>query len=128
MKAVLQERASVWDQLCEANGSEKKVVGKCKMCKLSAKKKDALQRIAEAESAGQDETVTDADIKAADAVTPESTSDWCCMYRVLSLQEDFRTEKLMIQHYLEGRGHKVIFLLKFHCEFAPIEMLWGFGK
>ena len=85
------KHASVWDQLCKANGSAKKVVGKCKTCKLLAKKKDALWRIAEVESAGQDETVTDADIKAADAVTPESTSDWCCMYQVLSLQEDFRT-------------------------------------
>ena len=87
-----------------------------------------MQRIAEAEAAGQDETVTDADIKAAYVIVPDSNSDWCCMHRVISLQEDFKTEKPMIQHFLEGRGHKVIFLPKFHCEFAPIEMLWGFGK
>lgn len=128
MKAMLQEHGSVWACLCEEKGGEKKVVGKCAVCKLLAAKKDAMQRVAEAEAAGQDDMLTDADIEVADAPIVESTSDWCCMYRVISLQEDFQTEKPMIQHFLEGRGHKVIFLPKFHCEFAPIEMLWGFGK
>ena len=128
MKIMLKERVSVWEHLCEENGGEKKVVGRCNVCKLSAAKKCAMQRVAEAEAAGQDETLTDADIDAADASIPESTNDWCCMYRVTSLQEDFKTEKPMIQHFLEDQGHKVVFLPKFHCEFAAIEMLWGFGK
>jgi hypothetical protein len=54
--------------------------------------------------------------------------DWCCMYRVLSLQEDFATEKPMLQRYIESRGHVCMFLPKFHCELNPIEMLWGFAK
>lgn len=63
MKVMLQERESVWERLCAENSGEKKVVGKCKTCKLSAAKKDAMRRIAEAEAAGQDETITDADIE-----------------------------------------------------------------
>lgn len=33
----------------------------------------------------------------------ESKNDWCCMYHILSLQEDFANEKSMLQHYIEGR-------------------------
>ena len=89
MKAMLQECVSVWDQLCDENG-EKKVVGKCKTCKLSAKKKDVMRWIAEAEAAGQEETA-------------DSINDWCCMYQVILLQ-DFITEKPIIQDFLE-QGH-----------------------
>lgn len=53
MKAMLQERTSVWRTLSESPGNEKKVVGKCAACKMSEMKKDALRRIAEAEAAGQ---------------------------------------------------------------------------
>ncbi|KIM71628.1 hypothetical protein PILCRDRAFT_24977, partial [Piloderma croceum F 1598] len=52
----------------------------------------------------------------------------CCMYCVLSLQEDFANEKSVLQHYIEGRGHICMFLLKFHCELNPIKMVWGFMK
>ena len=54
--------------------------------------------------------------------------DWCCLYRVLSLQDDFTNEKPMIQHYVEGWSHVCIFLPKFHCKLNTIEMLWGFMK
>ncbi|KZP12922.1 hypothetical protein FIBSPDRAFT_913191 [Athelia psychrophila] len=54
--------------------------------------------------------------------------DWCCIHCVLSLQEDFVTEKPKIQHFLESRGHLCIFLPKFHCELNPIEMHWGYVK
>lgn len=128
MKVMLQERVSVWDKLCTARGGEHKVVGRCKMCKLSVAKKDALRRIAEAEAAGQDDTLTDADLAAANSDATDSSDDWCCMYCVISLQEDFRKEKPMLQHFLEDCGHKCIFLPKFHCELAPIELLWGYAK
>ncbi|KAG2335897.1 hypothetical protein BDR05DRAFT_897530 [Suillus weaverae] len=50
------------------------------------------------------------------------------MYRVLSLQEDFATEKPMIQHYIESHGHVCMFLPKFHCKLNPIKLLWGYAK
>jgi hypothetical protein len=55
-------------------------------------------------------------------------SDWCCMYQVLFLQENFVMAKPMLQHYIEGRGHICMFLPKFHCELNPIEILWGYAK
>ena len=67
----------------------------------------------------------------AQAHAPESSepvSNWCCMHRVLSLQDNFANEKPMLQHYVEGRGHICMFLPKFHCELNPIEMLWGYAK
>ena len=123
MKAVLQERESVWDELvANCNG---RVVGKCKECSKSQAKRDAERRVADAEAMGQEDTL--ADDEAQDAA-PTPVSDWCCIYRVLSLQEDFATEKPMLQHYIEGRGHICMFLPKFHCELNPIEMLWGYAK
>jgi len=127
MKAVLQERESVWAELVERN---KKVVGKCKECQKSQAKKDAERRVAAAEAMGQEDTLEEADL--AQVEEPDTDSElrdeWCCMYRVLSLQEDFANKKPMLQHYIEGRGHVCMFLPKFHCELNPIEMLWGFAK
>ncbi|KZT18966.1 hypothetical protein NEOLEDRAFT_1183825 [Neolentinus lepideus HHB14362 ss-1] len=53
---------------------------------------------------------------------------WCCMFWALSLQEDFLTEKCLIQQSLEQKGHICKFLPKFHCELNPIEMVWGYAK
>lgn len=128
MCAVVQERTSLWDKLVEEVGCEKKVVGKCEKCKKSQIKKDAERRVAMAEAAEQEDTVTDKDLAVAEAPIIKSDSKWCCLYRVLSLQDDFINEKPMIQHYLEGRGHICIFYPKFHCEFNAIEMLWGYAK
>jgi len=60
-----------------------------------------------------------------DAVHPLST---CCMRRVISLQQDFIDEKPLLQIIIEEAGHKCYFLPKFHCEFNPIEMYWGWVK
>jgi hypothetical protein len=126
MKAVLQERESVWDELvANCNG---RVVGKCKECSKSQAKRDAERRVADAEAMGQEDTLADDDVMQAQDAAPTPVSDWCCMYRVLSLQEDFTTEKPMLQHYIEGRGHICMFLPKFHCELNPIGMLWGYAK
>ena len=126
MKAVLQERESVWDELnTRCNG---KVVGKCKCCKKSQTKKDAERRVAAAEAMGQEDTLTDDDISQPAEVVAAPANQWCCMYRVLSLQEDFTNEKSLIQHYLEGRGHICMYLPKFHCELNLIELLWGYAK
>ena len=125
IKVVLQERESVWDELVSRC---KKVVGKCKECSKSQAKKDAERRVAEAEAMGQEDTLQDENVSQAHEPKSEPVSDWCCMYRVLSLQEDFVTEKPMLQHYIESHGHVFMFLPKFHCELNPIEMLWGFTK
>jgi hypothetical protein len=128
MKVVLQERESVWDQLTD-RCKGKAPVGKCKDCTKSQAKKDAERRVAEAEAMGQEDTVAEEDIsRSQEPETIELKNDWCCMYRVLSLQEDFANEKSMLQHYIEGRGHICMFLPKFHCELNPIEMVWGFMK
>ncbi len=50
------------------------------------------------------------------------------MHWVLVLQEDFRSEKPLIQSIIENAGHVCLFLPRFHCELNPIEMLWGYGK
>src|ERR1700720_879451 len=98
MKAVLQERESVWDELV-ANGNGR-VVGKCKSCSKSQAKKDAERRVAEAKSMGQENTLADDIIaQAQEPMMTEPASDWCCMYRALSLQEDFATKKPMLRHY-----------------------------
>ena len=47
---------------------------------------------------------------------------------VLANHEDFRTEKTIVEHFLESRGHIVYFLPKFHCELNPIERVWGQAK
>lgn len=126
MKAVLQERESVWDELSTRCGG--KVVGKCKSCSKSQLKKDAERRVAQAEAMGMEETLTDAEIAQAEEAITAPENSWCCMHRVLSLQDDFANEKPLLQHYIEGQGHVCLFLPKFHCEFNPIEMVWGYAK
>src|SRR2546430_1555468 len=52
----------------------------------------------------------------------------CCMKRILSLQEDFKSQKSQIQEEIEKKGHKCIFYPKYHCELNFIEMYWGAAK
>ncbi|KZP15171.1 hypothetical protein FIBSPDRAFT_921259, partial [Athelia psychrophila] len=108
MKVVLQERESAWDEFERRRGG-KKLLGKCKDCQMSNIKKDAARQLALAEAMGTDDTISDEVLEAAQS-------------------EDFVNEKPRIQHYLESRGHKCLFLPKFHCELNPIEMLWGYVK
>ncbi|KIO19348.1 hypothetical protein M407DRAFT_31019 [Tulasnella calospora MUT 4182] len=50
------------------------------------------------------------------------------MQRILSLQDDFKNEKSLLQKVIEEAGHVCLFLLKFHLELNPIEMYWGWAK
>ena len=129
MKAVLKEHISVREVLCsKVAGGEAKVVGKCKFCKMSEQQKDAQRPVAQAEEAGQEETLAESNITQAEQPDIEPQSDWCCMHRVLSLQDNFANETPMIQKYVESRGHVCLFYPKFHCELNPMEMVWGFVK
>ena len=47
---------------------------------------------------------------------------------VLSFHEDFRDERSALHNLVEGRGHMVMFLPKFHCELNGIERVWGHAK
>jgi len=47
----------------------------------------------------------------------------CCLARLLSQQEDFANQPSMLETLIKAAGHECIFLLKFHCELNPIEMV-----
>jgi hypothetical protein len=126
--AVVKEWKSIYDKLVLEAGSKKKVFSKCGECCKSAAKKYAECRVAQAEMAGQGDTLDDNVLKEASTAVEEPKSKWCCLSWVLLLQEDFVNEKPEIQHYLEGTGHVCMFYPKFHCEINLIEMLWGYMK
>jgi hypothetical protein len=103
LKAVLEEQVSVWDELMTRwNG---KVNGKCKQCKKSQVKKDVERQVAEAEAMEREDGLTDKDLVEAEESVAESEDKWCCMYKVMSLQDDFVSEKPQLRHDLEARGH-----------------------
>ena len=86
--------------------------------------KDAERCVAFAEAIGQKGAATAEDVAVADTEIQYTPNDeWCCMHRVLMLQEDFQSEKPLIQSIIEDVGHVCIFLPHFHCELNPIEML-----
>ena len=123
--AVLRERTNVWAELERRTGG--KVPGICHNCSLSQAKRDAAVRVATAELNGL--APNEQDEEAALTGEGESAVDaWCCAKRVLSLQEDFQTEKPELQILIENAGHICIFLPKFHCELNPIELYWGYAK
>jgi hypothetical protein len=83
-----------------------KVVRKCKECLKLQAKKDVERRVAEAEAMGQEDLLVEDDIAQAHALESlEPVSNWCCIHRILSLQDDFANKKPMLQHYVEGHGH-----------------------
>ena len=47
----------------------------------------------------------------------------CCMARLLSQQEDFRSQVSLLEQTITAQGHLCMFLPKFHCELNPIEMV-----
>src|SRR5712671_4675762 len=127
LHTVLMERKSIWDKFtdaCKQRGV--KPVGKCASCKKSEIRKDAECRITLAQE--REENVSAEDTKLVEEKVPIAEDEWCCMYQVLSLQDDFRTEKPQLQSIIEEAGHICLFLPRFHCELNAIEMLWGFAK
>jgi hypothetical protein len=95
--------------------------------------KDAERRVEKAKEMEQqgEETVPESmyEITIPEPKTLSPAVDaWCCMYRVLSMQDDFLTEKPLIQSIIEDAGHVCMFLPRFHCELNAIELLWGYAK
>jgi len=46
----------------------------------------------------------------------------CCMAQLLSKQDDFQLQKLLLEERIQVRRHICVFLPKFHCKLNPIEM------
>ena len=132
IKAVLEERKSVWSKynaIRKARGT--KEVKKCAQCTKSQVRKDAEHCVTKTEEMEQQGDMPPTDETAVldvEELSAAVTDDWCCMHRVLSQQEDFLTEKPMIQSIIEDAGHVCLFLPRFHCELNVIEMLWGYAK
>jgi hypothetical protein len=59
---------------------------------------------------------------------PGASVPRCCLARILWGHKDFQDQKSLLEEKLRARGHKCLFLPKFHCELNPIEMFWGYVK
>jgi hypothetical protein len=92
VQEVLMEHKSVWDKytdMCKQRGVN--VVGTCAACRKSNLCKDAECRVRLAEEMEGNPSAEDIKLFEGQAVITED--EWCCMRQVLSLQDDFRTEK-----------------------------------
>jgi len=59
---------------------------------------------------------------------PPAIEQTCCLARILSNHQDFFEEKSQVKELIIDRGHKAVFLPKFHCEINPIEIYWEYSK
>ena len=50
------------------------------------------------------------------------------MRLVLGNHSDFKNEKTALEHFVQGKGQRAIYIPKFHCELNPIERVWGEAK
>ena len=50
------------------------------------------------------------------------------MRLVLGHHADFKFEKTALEHFMQEKGQRAIYLPKFHCELNPIERVWGEAK
>jgi len=50
------------------------------------------------------------------------------MVKVLSEMRDFKFQKTRVEELILKRGHRVMFIPKFHCEINPIERVWCQAK
>jgi hypothetical protein len=94
--------------ICDAHDT--KIVGKCSSCMKSQVQKDAEYWVALVHAMGQDEDISADLANVEHEVLPIATDEWCCMSRVLSLQQDFQSEKLCVQSIIEAAGHVYLFL------------------
>ena len=50
------------------------------------------------------------------------------MRKTLKSMHDFKYEKTKVEKLVTDRGHRCIFIPKYHCELNPIERVWGHAK
>ena len=50
------------------------------------------------------------------------------MRKTLKERHDFKYEKTKVETMVAARGHRCIFIPKYHCELNPIECVWGHAK
>ena len=50
------------------------------------------------------------------------------MRLVLGNHADFKHENTALEHLMQDKGQRAIYLPKFHCELNPIERVWGEAK
>jgi hypothetical protein len=82
--SYIDRRLYLWDKftmICRECG--KKIVRKCGACTKSDAHKDKERRIATTEAMDQ------GDVPPMEEMPSYTADEWCCMHKVLSLQEDF---------------------------------------
>ena len=47
------------------------------------------------------------------------------MRKKLKEMHDFKYEKTKVKATISARGHRCVFIPKYHCELNPIERVWG---
>jgi hypothetical protein len=57
-----------------------------------------------------------------------SKDNSCCWSKIMSLQSEFVSKKLLLQMIIEDAGNACLFLPRFHCELNPIELFWSYIK
>ncbi len=50
------------------------------------------------------------------------------MKEKLKSMSDFKHEKTKVEKYITDKGHRCLFIPKYHCELNPIERVWGYAK
>ena len=50
------------------------------------------------------------------------------MVKIVSEMRDFKFQKTRVEELILSKGHRVMFLPKFHCELNPIERVWCQAK
>ncbi|KIK49712.1 hypothetical protein GYMLUDRAFT_253663 [Collybiopsis luxurians FD-317 M1] len=135
----LAGQAKGMEQVCLERGllevlskeNKGKVLAICSECRKSQAARDkaakeAKARSEEIEGSGMPDLASRGSFEGEEEDIERVTT--CCMQRLLSSQPDFMVEKPLLQIVIERRGHKCLFLPKFHCELNPIEMVWGQAK
>ena len=50
------------------------------------------------------------------------------MIKLLAEMRDFKFQKTKVEEMILNKGHRVMFIPKFHCEINPIERVWCHAK